>query len=227
VIRAVLFDLDDTLYAEADYVRSGFAAVADELADRGHGDASEMSALFASIHFGEGRDYVFNKAAARIGFPESDIGGLVAVYREHRPRGLAFHDEVVDVLARLRSTYRLGVVTDGWTVIQSNKVAALGLRDHVDHVFLTDSLGRAHWKPHPLPFARTLEALGASANEAIFVGDNPERDVAGARAAGLGAVRIRRGDAYFGEVEDEALKADHDVRDLLELEALLSEWAAA
>ncbi len=198
MIRAVLFDLDDTLYAESSYVRSGFAAVGRALEARGHGDGDAATELFCGIHFGEGRDHVFDKAADRLGFPREWVPELVRAYREHRPTGLALFDEVPALLADLRTQYRVGVVTDGWTVIQSNKVAALGLEAHVDHVMLTDSLGRAHWKPHPLPFQRCLAALGVEdPRDAVFVGDNPERDIEGAHNAGLVPLWLRREGAYF------------------------------
>jgi len=198
MIAAVLFDMDDTLYAEEQYVRSGFRAVGDELARRGHGRASEAADLFAALHFGESRDRVFNKAAERLGFPEDWVPALVRTYREHTPTGLSLHDDAVRVLRALRPQVKVGVVTDGWTVVQQHKVDALGLADHVDHVFLTDQLGRARWKPHPEAFHRCLAALGvADPATAIFVGDNPERDVEGAHNAGLHPVWIRREGAYF------------------------------
>jgi len=220
VIAAVLFDMDDTLYPEASYVRSGFRAVGRALAERGLADAAEAADVFIGIHFGEGRDRVFNKAAERIGFPEELVPTLVATYRDHEPEPLDFYDDVVDVLAALRPRYRLGVVTDGWLNVQGAKARALGVADHVDHVFLADQLGRARWKPHPEPFHRCLEALGApDPAQAVFVGDNPERDVVGARNAGMHPVRIVRGDAYFGGADD--ADAAPVITSLTELPALL------
>ncbi|MCO4769967.1 MAG: HAD family hydrolase [Deltaproteobacteria bacterium] len=222
MIRAVVFDMDDTLYPEAQYVRSGFRAVGRELETRGAGPAARASELFASIHFGEGRDRVFNKAAERLGFPEEWVRDLIDVYREHVPDGLSLHEDAVDVLAALRGSYKLGVVTDGWTVVQQHKVDALGVAAEVDHVFLTDHLGRSMWKPHPEPFRRCLAALDVhDPAEAVFVGDNPERDVEGAYNAGMVPVLIRRDDAYFGAAQS-AREPMATIRTLAELPALLA-----
>ena len=223
MIRAVLFDLDDTLYPEASYVRSGFRAVGAELAARGVGEAEASGDVFASIHFGEGRDRVFNKAAERLGFPAEWVGDLVGVYRNHRPRGLELFEDARRVLDALRGSYALGIVTDGWLVTQSAKRDALGVAELVDCVFLTDTLGRAMWKPHPEPFRRCLAALGVSASEAVFVGDNPERDVEGALNAGLRPVWLRRDEAYFVDATPDRAPAA-TIRSLDELGPLLARW---
>ena len=203
MIEAVVFDLDDTLYPEASYCRSGFRVVARELARRGYVDEDEAWRVLCHIHFEEGRDGVFDKASERLGFPAGIIRELVALYREHEPEGLELHADASELLSSLRGIRKTGIVTDGWLVTQRAKVRALGVDRLVDHVFLADVLGRERWKPHPEPFLRTLEALGIEEpSRAIFVGDNPERDVAGALAAGLFPVRIVRPDAHFRERPD-------------------------
>lgn len=224
MIRAVLFDVDDTLYDEAMFVRSGFSAVAEELARRGVADPDGISALFCHIHFEEGRERVFNKAAVRIGFDEGWIADLVRIYREHEPQ-LDLFEEVPSVLGTLRENYRLGCVTDGWFQTQQNKVTALGLHGLVDEVVLSDEFGRAFWKPHARPFHACCERLGVEPGEAVFVGDNPERDVQGARDAGLISVRLRRQGAYFAG--DDAFQPHHEIGDLHELVELLAREGTA
>jgi len=224
VIRAVLFDVDDTLYDEAMFVRSGFAAVAEELGRRGVPDPDGVSELFRRVHFDEGRDRVFNKAAERLGFDESWIPELVRIYREHEPE-LELFEEVPGLLRDLRGAYRLGCVTDGWLTTQRNKVAALGLGELVDEVVLSDEFGREFWKPHERPFLACCERLGVGPGEAIFVGDNPERDVQGARNAGLVSVRLRREGAYFSG--DDAFEPHHEIGSLKELPGLLEREASA
>lgn len=227
MIEAVLFDLDDTLYAEAAYVRSGFAAVGAELAARGLADADEAAEVFASIHFQETRDRVFNTGLARLGLDDETIEEvvrpLVACYRDHEPTGLAFHDGVAALLRDLRTWAKVGVVTDGWLGVQQRKAAALGLAAHVDAIVFSDELGRERWKPHPAPFDLCRERLGGvPASAGVFVGDNPERDVAGARAAGLRPVLLRRPGAYFAEARSSGEAAVID--DLAQLPALLDRW---
>jgi len=219
-MRAVIFDVDDTLYHEAMFVRGGFLAVGRELEQRGVGEAEQARDVFWEIHDGEGRDRVFNKAAARLGFDEAWIPELVKTYRGHAPT-LSFFEEVPELLGVLKENYRLGCVTDGWLETQQNKVAALGLEAMVHAVVYSDEFGRAYWKPHARPFHACCERLGVRPEDAIFVGDNPERDIAGARNAGLMSVRLRRPEAYFATDSSEA--ADFEIQNLRELPALLSE----
>jgi putative hydrolase of the HAD superfamily len=77
-------------------------------------------------------------------------------------------------------------------VIQRAKVRALAL--NVDVVVCSDDNGREHRKPDPLPFRTALDALALEACDAVVVGDRPDKDVAGAIAAGMRAVRVRTGE---------------------------------
>ena len=126
MIKAILFDLDDTIYAEGDFFRSGFSVVASELEARGAGQGDEIAATLAAIHFGEGRERVFQKAAARIPFPEEWIPQLVTIFRSHQPC-ICLSPNVLLVLRSLRAKYRLGCVTDGWAEVQRRKIMALNM----------------------------------------------------------------------------------------------------
>ena len=85
-------------------------------------------------------------------------------------------------------------MTDGDPLIQRSKLRALGFVDVFTVVVLSDELGREHRKPDPRPFAVALDRLAVAPADAVFVGDRPDKDVAGARAAGLAAVRVRTGE---------------------------------
>lgn len=217
MIRAVLFDLDDTLYREDDFARSGFGVVARELEARGVGCQADLRGRLQAIHATEGRERVLDKLAARVGFPAAWVPGLVERYRAHVP-AIALAPDAARALARLRGRYRLGCVTNGWAAVQRRKIEALGLATVLDAVVVADELGRRHWKPSPLPFLRCCDRLGVGPAESVHVGDDPERDVRGARNAGIASVRLRRGgdDAGAGDV-----RPDFEVASLDELEPLL------
>lgn len=191
--RALLIDMDDTLFDEGDYVRSGFRAVAEAVAkdypgvtaDDLHG---EMIAELAE----SGRGKVFDAALARAGLaptPER-IADLVATYRTHRP-AIAFWPGVAEALKELKTDYRLAVITDGLGIMQRRKVAALGLEPLVDLVVYCWELDAP--KPHPRPYRVALEALGSTPSEALVIGDNPAHDLAAAEALGCGFIRVAAG----------------------------------
>lgn len=198
--HAVLFDLDDTLYEERQYFHSGFSVVARSLQARGFGSSVETCALLEQFHHNEGRHDVLQKLALRLGFPADWIPELVEQIREHVPE-IALAGDTVGVLQQLRANYHLGCVTDGWHAVQQRKTVALGVASLMDVIVFSDELGRAFWKPDARPFVLCCERLGVRPQEAVFVGDNPERDIVGAHAAGLYTVRLRRTGAYFGESE--------------------------
>lgn len=226
MIKAVLFDLDDTLYLESEFFRSGFAAVAVKLASLGVGPATMISRLLESIHFTEGRDRVLNKAASRLSFPEDWVPELVDIFRSHWP-AITLAPEVETVLNRLRCKYKLGLVTDGFSEVQRRKIQALGLAAHLDSIVVADDLGRTHWKPSKVPFLDCCERLGSTPDDTVFVGDNPARDIRGAHNSGMLAIRIRTRGSYLYDLtpanED---VADFEITNLNELERLCSELSA-
>ncbi|TDL46059.1 HAD family hydrolase [Microbacterium oleivorans] len=96
---------------------------------------------------------------------------------------------VRDLLDDLRRQgYRLGLLTNGSTAQQTQKLEALGLTDFFDVICISEQIG--HHKPDPRAFAELVESLDVSGAECLFVGDDPVSDAAGARAAGLAALLI-------------------------------------
>jgi len=220
VRRALIFDLDDTLYPEAEYCAQAFASAAGLLARLGVGPRGELGAMLMAIHTHEGRERVFDRAAETLGFPRQWVPGLVAAYRATRPL-LRPWPGVVDLLARLREGWRLGILTDGHAAVQRAKLESLGIEARVDAVVVADELGRHAWKPGPWGVRECLRRLGAEPAAAILVGDNPERDLCAARSAGVAAVRLRHPDGYFARVPTPPGLAQAELEDLRGLEGAL------
>lgn len=226
MIQAILFDLDDTLYIEAQFFRSGFNAVSAMVAGRVAGcSASAVCAALEAIHFGQGRENVFDKALDRLGLPAELLSEMVTTFRAHTPT-IVLAPDVIPVLPRLRARYKIGCVTDGWSDVQRRKIKTLGVEKLVDAIVVADELGRDRWKPHPEPFLRCCAMLGVAPSQAVYVGDNPARDLVGAEAAGLGFVLIHRDDAYPWEwPQSLASRIVPHITSLTELEALLQDRA--
>ena len=85
--------------------------------------------------------------------------------------------------------YRLAVVSN-WDYELPSELARLGILDRFEVVAVSAALGVA--KPDPAIFAWALDALGVTAGEAVHCGDRPDKDCAGARAAGIRAVLLDR-----------------------------------
>jgi putative hydrolase of the HAD superfamily len=206
--RAVIFDLDDTLYPEAAYVRSGFRAVAAWVEEQGieragHGvgvgfSREQVLRELMALHQRGVRGDTFGRWLRMHAVAEepSRVACMVAVYREHRPRIVPF-PEVRDLLARLSRNVRLGLVSDGWLAVQQRKWAALRLEAWFQAVVFSDACGREFWKPHRRPFETALATLGVEGPEAVYIGDNPAKDFRGARSLGMATIRIRRPDGEY------------------------------
>jgi putative hydrolase of the HAD superfamily len=199
VISAVLFDLDDTLYPQAAWLDGAWTAVAARGAAVGVPEADLLAALHEVAALGTDRGRIVDRALERCGHANVAVAPLVDAFREHKPAVLDCYPAVADGLHALSTLVPVGIVTDGDPVIQRGKVRALRL--DVDVVVYSDEDGRAHRKPDPLPFYRAIDALGVDAARAVFVGDRPDKDVAGAIAAGIRAVRVRTGE--YASLPDE------------------------
>lgn len=201
MIKAVLFDLDDTLYPQAQWLYGAWRAVAAAAADHGVDKAALFSALVDIAGEGSDRGRIIDRALERTGAVGVPIEPLVDAFRGYRTGPLQPYPGVPRALAGLSAEVPIGLVTDGDVALQHDKLVALGLEDAFDVIVYSDAYGRECRKPHPLPFRIALAALGVSPDCAVFVGDRPDKDVLGATAAGMRVVRVRTGE-YRG-VEDE------------------------
>jgi putative hydrolase of the HAD superfamily len=190
-----VFDLDDTLYPEIEYVTSGFRAVASAITD--HDDlrdryVADLLRLFWQHPLGVFDRFVSELAAGGARHRAPD---LVEVYRSHPPTALHLYPDVLPTLRHLRQGgIRTAVVTDGRASSQIAKVEALGLEPEVDAIIVTDALaeGRAHWKPSPHAFALLLTKFRAEPSRSFYVGDNPEKDFQGPLSLGMQSFFIER-----------------------------------
>lgn len=228
--QAVVFDLDDTLYPERDYVLSGFRAVAGwaeiHLKVPQEIGLAELTDLFEQGVRGD----TFNRwlAGHKHNLPDHEvIRQMVQVYRQHIP-AIAPFPGVPELLAALRRRYRLGLISDGWQEVQRRKMAALGLERFFQAVVLSDEWGREAWKPSAKPFEMIVQRLGVDPARTVYVGDNPLKDFLGCRRGGLFGVWVRRsGLEYTDREPPTAEHAPHTViaslRDLQKMLAATEE----
>jgi putative hydrolase of the HAD superfamily len=191
-LRAVAFDLDDTLFPERQYALSGFASVA-EWAQAALGLPGTQSRRELEGYFEAGvRGDTFNRFLQAHDQPAASwLAEMIRVYREHQPTLTPFPD-VPAALQALEGNFRLGLITQGHAPGQRRKLEALGLSERFEQVVIMGEDQRELWKPHIHPFRRWLEAMGLPGEEAAYIGDNPAKDFAGSRRLGMWTVRVRR-----------------------------------
>ncbi|MEX2186825.1 MAG: HAD family hydrolase [Pirellulales bacterium] len=190
-VRCVTFDIDDTLYLERDYVRSGFRAVDAVVVER-FGAAGFARAAWEAFERGV-RGTIFDEALAQCGVAASaaEIADLVAAYRRHMPE-VALLDDAAECLSAIAGSFALAAISDGPLESQRNKAEALGLGRWCDPVVLTATLGPGRGKPHAAAFEIVEQTSGCRGEQCVYVADNPAKDFQGPRMLGWRTVRVRR-----------------------------------
>jgi putative hydrolase of the HAD superfamily len=224
-----VFDIDDTLYLERDYVRSGFAAVGRLVRERtGMPDFAERA---WAAFLGGARRTIFDRILTDYGISATPtlVGELVDCYRGHDPEIKLLPDAAaaLDRLAADRSV-AIAVVTDGPLASQRAKARALGLERWAEPLVFTDELGPDWVKPSPRAFVMVEERLGVAATRCVYVADNPAKDFAGPVGRGWRAVRVRRPDSLHAAVDtDPDAGVDAELPDLEPLGRYLATIADA
>jgi len=218
-LKAIVFDLDDTLYPEREYVRSGFRAVGEWAEERLKLSQAIVRAELQALFDAEFRGDTFQWWLSEHGLPESLSDEMVRVFRTHTPR-ITLYPDAERVLEELKPGYRLGLVTEGRRENQQGKIRALGLARWISAVVILGEEDRAEWKPSRKPFDRMLGMLSVAGKEAVYVGDNPRKDFRGAREAGMATVRIRRPEGLHA-MDEPSSAADAPDREITSLERLV------
>lgn len=188
----ITFDLDDTLYDELTYVRSGFRAVANHLAQTHHLDAEAVFAFAWRVLGEQGRGAVFNQTLDHYGLlTRQRVGQCLAVYRNHTPN-IELSPAAVRALDRF-AQYPLYLVTDGNKLVQFRKVQALGIASRFRRLFITRRFGIHREKPATYCFERIAQLERVPLSQVLYVGDNPRKDFVGIRPLGCPTVRVRSG----------------------------------
>ena len=190
--RAVIFDLDDTLYNEKDYVRSGFDAVAALLPEVDHASAK----LYAAFSAGKPAiDTVLQATQIHDPLRKAEC---IQAYRTHKP-GISLSEDVKDMLIALRNQgIKLGIITDGRPEGQRSKLEALGLYDLVDTVIITDELGGERFrKPNDIAFRIMQCRLSVDYDEMVYIGDNPAKDFLAPKSLGMRWIYYKNPDGLY------------------------------
>ncbi|NRY60064.1 HAD family hydrolase [Clostridium beijerinckii] len=221
MVKALIFDLDDTLYYEKEYVLGAFKEVAYYLGNKYGENQEKLFNRMKDILEGLGRGKIFNIICEENNFDE-DIKNLVNIYRTSIPKLEVYADSEEFLNWAKENGYKLGIITDGCSKVQWNKIKALGIEVLVDKVIVTDDLGKEFWKPHKKSYINMMNYFKINKDECIYIGDNPNKDFIGAKEIGMMTVRIVRekGD-HIKTHRAKEYEADLNIVTLLELKEVL------
>jgi putative hydrolase of the HAD superfamily len=211
-IRAVLIDLDETIYDERTSVKQALEKAAvhavsryptiqkqllettylEEANKRWEAFEAEIrikgrSAQLDSLRV---REMCFAQALAISNGPPSFAPELTRYYGELRRSRHLLYPETKRTLEKLRKQAFLALVSNGGSTYQREKLRATGIESFFHSIVISEEVGYS--KPQRAIFERALRDVGVPAHEAVMVGDNMEKDILGARIAGLRGILVAR-----------------------------------
>ncbi|MBO6111947.1 MAG: HAD-IA family hydrolase [Lachnospiraceae bacterium] len=220
--KAVIFDIDDTLISEYDYVLSGYRQVSKRLAgdDDISLDESGIFDLLLETSRG-GFLYVYNRLFEKLGLPDDKerIGELIRIYQGHDP-DIRLYDDVDETLVTLRERgIKLGVISDGDPARQHRKLKKCDAEKYFDCVIVTDELGGEEYrKPDRRSFDKMKESLGVDFKDMMYVGDNPSKDFYIKKTLPVKTARIIRPHGIYADRDyREGIKEDYKLDSLKDL----------
>ncbi len=171
-MKVVVFDLDDTLYKEVDYLRSAYRYIACQLA----ASEVEREAIYGTLYWAycDGRD-AFATLMERYNDKAMTKATLLHWYRYHKPQ-IPLADGCEEFLLRLAAKgCRLGIITDGRTITQMNKIEALALQKYIsdEDIVISEKFGSE--KPSPTNYLHFMNKYGADARY-YYIADNTAKD---------------------------------------------------
>lgn len=188
-IDFVVFDLDDTLYSEKEYVLSGFSKIAEEF-----GIPKLASELWVAFTQGEKAiDVVFENEGMVDRKTEA-----INIYRNQMPE-IHLYDGVWDMLNRFKRSGRIiGLLTDGRPEGQHAKIEALKLKGLFDEIVVTDELGGIGCrKPNKIGFEMLHTRAGIPYEKMAYIGDNLNKDFVAPEKLGMKCIHFSNKDGLY------------------------------
>jgi putative hydrolase of the HAD superfamily len=160
----VVFDLDDTLYNEIDYLKSAYREISSHL-DREHWKPlyAQMFSLYRN------KQDVFSFLTKTYPVQKPD---LISLYRNHKPQIEVFSG-VIQLMESIKEQGgKIGIITDGRSRTQRNKIEALGIGKYIDGLVISEDIGSE--KPDPRNFEALCEQIPARTY--FYIADNIRKD---------------------------------------------------
>ena len=176
-----VFDLDDTLYYEVDFLKSAYRYIASNVDTESFMQLSEeMYGIYRSG--GNAFEYIINK------FPEKHISKdyLLAMYRNHLPQ-IHLNNGVLEMLEKIKlKNGTVGIITNGRSITQRNKIKSLGLEPFTDIIIISEEIGFE--KPNEMVYKDFLKKKSIS--QFYYFGDNLTNDFISPRILGWCCIGI-------------------------------------
>lgn len=194
-IKVAIFDLDDTLYSEKDYIKSGYDAIAKEFPE-----IPNMSEKLWKI-FENGGKAIDEVLRHENIFTQENLAKCLHIYRFHYPK-IELYSGVKELFQRIKvNGVKLGIISDGRPEGQHSKIDALGIRQYFDKIVITDELGGIEFrKPNSKAFEVIKDFFGVRYAQMFYVGDNVKKDFKAPMLLGMNSIYFKNQlGLYYGK----------------------------
>ena len=202
---------------ERDYIYSGYKVVANFIEKKYNLFSEEIYTKMIELSK-ESYNNVFNRLFDfyNIKVEDKEVKEIVGIYKNHFPNIKLCEDSKKVINELLKKGIRLGLITDGDSIQQRNKIEALGIKKYFEKIIVTDELApnREFWKPNKKAFEIMIDFFKEEPKNILYIGDNLNKDPFGALEVGINFKQILRSDSiqkykkskyYFGEKLDSSI----------------------
>ena len=207
----IVFDLDDTLYNEIDFVKSGFKALSHYL-DSSHQD--ELFMFMYDTFISEGSGKIFDKLLQKYNYDIS-LEKMIDIYRFHCPKIQLRSDALI--LLEETKLFPTALISDGPWQMQENKFKALGLNKWIDYPVYTDYYGTS--KPNTKAYQMVMEHFVDEIY--VYISDNPKKDFQAATELNWKTIRFKNNNGIYKNIPNTAM---YEVTCLSECKNIISSF---
>lgn len=200
----LIFDLDDTLYPEIDFVRGGLKNVSNYLSTNYDLNSDKLYNQMLNLLNLNGRGKIFDDILKNYKiYSKKNVLKCISVYRSSKT-SIKLYPEAKKCLNHF-SDHRKYLITDGNVNVQRNKIKQLNLNQHFIKTIPTNQYGKSFSKPSTKCFEKIIKIEKCNPNEIIYIGDNPNKDFINIKKIGIRTLRV-----LTGSFKDLSLSHDYE-----------------
>lgn len=221
-VKVVVFDMDDTLYDESNFVKSGFKIVSQHFSQKYNLNNESYYNKMLDILENQGRGKVFDDVLRKYNiYSKTNVKKSISLYRMHKP-DINLSENSIEILNYLnKKKIPLYLVTDGNKIVQQNKATALNLDSYFKKIFITHRYGIINAKPSTYCFEKIAKLEKIPFDKIVYIGDNVNKDFINIKKLGFETIMLKQG-MFKDVVKSEEYQAKYEIYSILELKGYIS-----
>lgn len=217
-IQAIIFDLDNTLLDRTLTFRNFISSLVTTYFSHVSNSISIASRIIDLDQDGyKDKHLLFAELLDELPWlTKPEHHELLEFYNVNYVKNALLMEHAAEIMRYVSRKYKMGLITNGKTIIQYGKIDRLGIRDLFDFILVSEEAGVK--KPDNRIFEMAMNKLGLSPEQCLYIGDHPKNDIEGAGLAGMKTIWFEVNQPWRAEI---SIKPDYRIKHLRELEAVL------